>query len=78
MDHGQSKKVACEEMKHLVLTMLLLGVMITPHKVEKKHEPTYKSILDFDPDKQELFVICCDRKPNPKSPMQYLPPVTAF
>ena len=64
-------------MKHVILA-LLIAVTVHHKEVKKEHEHTYKSILDFDPDKQELFVICCERKPNPKSPMQYLPPVTAF
>jgi hypothetical protein len=55
---------------------MVLGVMITPHKMEKKHK--YRTIFDYDPNKQELIELCCPRKPNPKSPMEHLPPVTAF
>jgi hypothetical protein len=63
-------------MKHLILTFLILGVMITPHKVEKKH--TYRTIFDYDPNKQELIELCCPRKPDPLSPMQHLPHPQTF
>jgi hypothetical protein len=54
---------------------MVLGVMITPHKMEKKHK--YRSIFDIDPNNITIE-LCCPRKPNPKSPMEHLPPVTAF
>ena len=66
-------------MKNVILSILLFGAIVTSHKeVEKEERHTYKSIFDYDPDKQDFIQLCCERKPNPKSPMEYLPPPTAF
>ena len=57
----------------------LLGGFVKPKPPEKKNKSDrILSILDYDPDKQDFIQLCCERKPNPKSPMEYLPPPTAF
>jgi hypothetical protein len=75
MDYGPSKKNPCEEMKHVILALLILA---TVHHKEVKKEPKYRTIFDFDPNKQELIEMCCPRKPNPLSPFEHLPHPQTF
>jgi hypothetical protein len=57
-----------------ILILILCCATMTKQRIEHK----YRTIFDYDPNKQELIELCCPRKPDPKSPMQHLPPVTAF
>lgn len=59
-------------MKHI----LLIGLLLTTPQKKKEH--TYRTIFDYDPNKQELIEMCCKRKPDPLSPFEHLPHPQTF